>query len=385
MRDLLACRDDIDRIDNQIIKLLEERMDVANDIAEYKLVHNQSIVDATREHAKLVKLRAQAKDLGLPPSYVSDVFKTIIKNTCAQEQHYIVAKANQSSVVRDTSVAYLGNTGSYSHVASSKYLEGFKGNIRFEGCQTFAQIVGLVESGKCEYGILPVENSSSRSINEVLDVIQTTKASIVGELFVPIDHAILGCKHIDLKEITDIYSHPQPVAQCSKWLKDVLPNATIHYTKATSEAMQLIKEKQDPKHVAIGSHMAASFYDLTPLADNIANNIHNFTRFIVISMNSIIVPENIAAKTSLAFSVKKYQPGSLLNVLQEISKHNLNVTKLISRPKINANEDTWEEIFFADIEANASSSAMQDILEDLKPCTNLLKILGCYPNSEHQN
>ena len=81
MRDLLACRDDIDRIDNQIIKLLEERMDVANDIAEYKLVHNQSIVDATREHAKLVKLRAQAKDLGLPPSYVSDVFKTIIKNT----------------------------------------------------------------------------------------------------------------------------------------------------------------------------------------------------------------------------------------------------------------------------------------------------------------
>ena len=157
MRDLLACRDDIARIDTQIIKLLEERMDVANDIAEYKLVLKQSIVDASREHAKLVKLRAQAKHLGLPPSYVSDVFKTIIKNTCAQEQHYIVAKANQSSVVRDTSVAYLGNTGSYSHVASSKYLEGFKGNIRFEGCQTFAQIVGLVESGKCEYGILPVK------------------------------------------------------------------------------------------------------------------------------------------------------------------------------------------------------------------------------------
>lgn len=384
MRDLIDCRNDIDRIDTAILNLLSERMDVANDIAEYKLNHNQSITDASREHSKLVKLRNQAKELGLPPSYVSDVFKTIIKNTCAQEQHYIVAKANQSTIVRDTSVAFLGNTGSYSHVAASKFLEGFKGKIDYEGCQTFSQVVGLVESGKCEYGMLPIENSSSGSINDVLDVIQTTKASIVGELFVPIDHAILGCGHIDLDKITDVYSHPQPVTQCSKWLKDVLPNATIHYTKATSEAMDCVAKKQDPHHVAIGSHMAASFYNLHPLADNIANNIHNFTRFIVISMTSIIVPETIAAKTSLAFSVHKYQPGSLINVLSEISKHNLNVTKLISRPKINANQDTWEEIFFADIEANVSSSAMQDILEDLKPCTNLLKVLGCYPNSEHQ-
>lgn len=384
MRDLIACRDDIDRIDSQLIKLLAQRMDVANDIAEYKLIHNQSITDAVREHSKLLKLRQTAHEIGLPPSYVSDVFKTIIKNTCAQEQHYIVAKANGSTIVRDTSVAFLGTTGSYSHVAACKYLEGFKGKIAYQGCASFSQIAGLVESGQCEYGVLPIENSSSGSINDVLDVIQTTKASIVGELFVPIDHALLGVKLEDLNDITDIYSHPQPVAQCNQWIKDVFPKANIHYTKATSEAMEVVSKLNDPAHAAIGSHMAASFYNLIPLAENIANNIHNFTRFIVISMNPIVVPESIDAKTSLAFSVQKYEPGSLIKVLSEISKANLNLTKLISRPRINANQNTWEEIFFADIEANASSSVVQDILENIKPYTNLLKVLGCYTNSEQK-
>ena len=113
MRDLLQCRDDIDRIDTQVLELLRERMEVANDIAEYKLVHNQSITDAKRELLKLKTLRQKAEDLGLPPSYISDVYKLIMSNTCAIERHYIVAKANNQGIVRDTSVSYLGNTGSF--------------------------------------------------------------------------------------------------------------------------------------------------------------------------------------------------------------------------------------------------------------------------------
>ena len=125
MRDLLQCRDDIDRIDNEIIRLLTERMDVANDIAQYKLANNQSITDAKREHSKLVTLRKKAKDAGLSPSYITDLFKTIIKHTCCAEQQYIIAKANSDTIVRDTSVAYLGTKGSYSHIATIRYLEGF--------------------------------------------------------------------------------------------------------------------------------------------------------------------------------------------------------------------------------------------------------------------
>lgn len=384
MRDLLQCRDDIDRIDTQILKLLRERMDVATDIARYKLSHNQSITDPIREHAKLVNLRTKAHDVGLPPSYLSDLYKLIMRHTCSVEQQVIIAEANKDCVQRDASVAHLGKTGSYSHVAAMKFLEGYQGKIDALGCESFSQIVGLVETGKTEFGVLPIENSSSGAINDVLDVIQNTKAFIIGELFVPIDHAVLATTQIDLDKVTDVYSHPQPVAQCSRWIKDILPHANVHYTKATSEAMEIIKEKNDPRHVAIGSHMAASFYNLLPIVDNIANNIHNFTRFIVISMTPIIVPEPIEAKTSLSFSVQKYTPGSLISVLSEISKHKLNVTKLISRPRIDTGRDTWEEIFFADIEGNLASSAMQDILEDIKPFTSSLKVLGCYPNSEQK-
>ena len=211
---------------------------------------------------------------------------------------------------------------------------------------------------------------------------QTTKASIVGEIFVPIDHAVLGVENIDLSKITDLYSHPQPVTQCSHWIKDLLPNVNIHYTKATTEAMEIVSKLKDPAHVAIGSHMAASFYNLVPIFDNIANNIHNFTRFIVISMTPITVPQSISAKTSISFSVQKYQPGSLISVLSEFSKRNINMTKLISRPKIESSRETWEEIFFTDLEGNIDAPVMQDILEEIKPFTNSLKVLGCYPNSE---
>lgn len=382
MRDLLQCRNDIDRIDTNILELLKERMEVANDIAEYKLNHNQSITDAARENSKLKTLRQKAKALGLPPSYISDVYRLIMSNTCAVERHYIVEKANSKGIVRDTSVAYLGNTGSYSHVASRKYLEGYNGEVKAIGCDNFSKVVAMVETGKTEYGVLPIENSSSGSINDVLDVIQETKASIVGELLVPIDHSILGVNGCSLDKITDIYSHPQPVTQCSNYIKNMLPNATVHYTKATSEAMTIVKEKNDPAHVAIGSHMAADLYDLQAVADGISNNPNNYTRFIVISLNPITVPDNIQAKTSLIFSVKKYQPGSLIQVLSLFSKNSINMTKLISRPKINAQSDTWEEIFFTDLEANASSSVMQDILEEMKEHTSSLKVLGSYPNPE---
>ena len=381
MRDLLQCRDDIDRIDNQILNLLKERMEVANDIAAYKLAHNQSITDSTREHTKLQTLRTKASEHGLPPSYISDLYKLIMRNTCAVEQHYIISKANGSTLLRDTSVAYLGTKGSYSHLATCKYLEAYQGNITATGCDSFSEIAGLVETGKCEYGLLPIENSSSGSINEVLDVMQTTKASIVGELCVPIDHSILGISKIDLKDITDVYSHPQPVAQCSEWIKDLIPHATVHYTKATTEAMEIVENLKDPHHVAIGSHNAGPFYNLVPFVDNIANNPHNFTRFIVISMTPICVPETVEAKTSISFSVQKFVPGSLIAVLEEFSKRKLNLVKLISRPRIEASRDTWEEIFFADIEANLNASAMQDILEDIKPFTNSLKVLGCYASN----
>ena len=382
MEDLSKFRQAIDNIDDNIIRLLKERMDVATAIADYKLEHNQSITDKAREQQKLNTLEKKALSYELMPSYIHDLYTLIMKYTCAKEQHDILSKLNHKPQSRDTSVAYLGTKGSYSHVAATKFFEGFLGKIEAFGCENFEQIVGNVETHNCEFGVLPVENSSSGSINEVLDILQTTKSTIVGEQFLQIDHSILGIKNISLNNITDVYSHPQPLAQCSQWLHNMLPHVRIHYTKATSEAMETVKQKQDPFHVAIASRLAASFFDLVPLFDNISNNPHNLTRFIIIYMTPTLVPLNVKAKTSLGFSVKKYTPGSLIKVLSEIYKHNLNLSKIISRPKIENTKETWEEIFFADLDGNANTEDFLKLLEDLKPLTSSLKVLGCYPSNE---
>lgn len=384
MRDLIQCRNDIDAIDSNILKLFKERMEVATDIAHYKLLHNQGITDTEREIAKLKKLRAQARELGLPTDYISDVYRKIMDHTCAAERQYIISMLNKLDIERDTSVAYLGTVGSYSYLAAHKYLNNYRGKVDALGCSTFSEIVQAVETDRCKFGVLPIENSSSGSINDVLDVLQKTSAVFVGELYVNIDHAILGPQDIDISKITDLYSHPQPFSQCSSWIKENLPQAKVHYCKATSEAMQIVADYNSPCHAAIGSHQAANCYNLIPIVDNIANNIHNYTRFVIIGMTPITVPNNLAAKTSLSFSVQKYTPGTLIAVLNEFSKAQLNLTKLISRPRLVSGRDTWEEIFFADIEANLASETMQNILDKIRNYTSSLKVLGCYVNADRK-
>lgn len=382
MKDLLTCRDEIDTIDTKILKLLKDRMEIAKDIANYKLNNNQSIIDKQREQAKLNTLMHKAQTLGLSSILINEIYSKLMAQTVSFEQSHILSELNKQDVNRDTSIAYLGTIGTYSHLAAFTFLDNYHGNIKGIGCQSFDEIISTVECGKSEYAVLPIENSSSGNINDVLDVMQNTKAHIVGELFYPIDHSILALDTIKLDEIEEIYSHPQPVSQCSHWLKSHLPNVKINYTNASSEAMQKVIELNNKHIVALGSANAAKYYKLHSLVTDIANNIHNYTRFIALSMTPIIVPDIIKAKTSITFSVAKYQPGSLINVLNEFSRHHINLTKLHSRPKESDNKETWEEIFFADIEANLNTPQMQDIISNITHLTSNLKILGCYPNNE---
>ncbi|SPT69972.1 P-protein [Anaerobiospirillum thomasii] len=385
MRDLLECRDAIDDIDQKILKLLKERKAVALDIATYKLQHNQPITDKNRENEKISRLMQMALDLEISPLLVNDMYKIIMAHTVSDEQSFIVDKMSSRNYRRNTSVAYLGTTGTYSHLAAHKFLDSYAGKIQEKGCNSFADIIHAVESGICEFGVLPIENSSSGSINEVLDVIQTTKASIVGELFYPIDHSILCTDPAtDLKDVTDIYSHPQPIAQCSHFISEHMPKARIHYTKATSDAMMLINEKKDKNIVAIGSKNAAIYYKLNSIVSDIANNHSNFTRFVVMSMTPISIPTFVDAKTSIIFTTKKYEPGSLVAVLNEFNRHHINLTKLHSRPREGQMNETWEEIFFADVQANLDTSVMQEIMSNLVEHTGELKILGCYASCEKE-
>lgn len=387
MRDLLDCRDAIDKIDNQIIELLKARQDVATDVAIYKLEHDQKIVDKTREAQKLNVLMGKAIKAGISPSMVREIYERIMRHTVAYEQSYVVEKLNNQEITRSMSVAYLGTKGTYSHLATHRYFEHYEDRLTEHSCSSFAEIVQKVESGECEYGVIPIENSNSGSINDSVDTLQNMQASIVGEIFFPIDHSILSTQvksaqdegaPLDYSKITTIYSHPQPVAQCSKFIKEHLAHAKIVYTNSSSDAMDKVKSLNDPSCIALGSKHAACYYELNPLVSDIANNKSNYTRFIVISATPIKVPLTMQAKTTLLFCVKKYQPGSLINVLHEFSTRALNLSKLYSRPLETQNRDTWEEIFFVDVDANLEIPPMQECLSLLKEHTTHLTVLGCY-------
>ena len=391
MRDLLDCRDAIDEIDSKIMQLLQERQEVARDVAIYKLHHDQGIVDKRREAEKIRTLMDKAITFGISPIMVREIYEKVMAHTVSFEQSFIVDRINGREFARSTSVAYLGTRGTYSHLAVHNYFENYEGRLTEHSCSSFSEIVEKVENGTCEYGVLPIENSNSGSINEAVDTMQSMNASIVGEIFQPIDHSILSTMQapngehdaIDFSSITTIYSHPQPVAQCSRFIKDFLSHAQVVYTNSSSEAMDKVRELNDPHAVALGSMHAARYYSLNSLVRDVANNKKNFTRFIVLSKIPINVPQTMSAKTSILFSTRKYTPGSLINVLNEFSNSHINLTKLYSRPLEARNRDAWEEIFFADVEANLNTPLMQTILERIKEHTTNLKVLGCYISQEH--
>ncbi len=383
MRDLTQCRADIDKVDSAILALLKERLSIAADIAANKLTSGKPIVDAARERSKLSRLCAEAEAMGLPPSMVSSVFRCIMDDTVSFEESHLLQICNGHNLPRKTSIAYLGQTiGTYSHLAALRFVKAFDANPTCRGCSSFDEVIAAVEDGSCEYGVLPIENSSSGGINEVLDLLQLTRCSIVGEIFYKIKHSVLVIPECKRAHIKRLYSHPQPITQCSHWLKEHLPNVEIIYTNSTSEAMNIVAEQQDPHAAAIACEDSAPLYGLHPLYTDLANNKRNYTRFIALSLSPIKVPQNLPAKTSLLFSTKKYVPGSLIAVLNEFSRRKLNLTKLNSRPRELTQSETWEEIFFADVQANLDTAVMQEIIENLKGLTGTLKILGCYPSKE---
>ncbi|MCR5084598.1 MAG: prephenate dehydratase [Succinivibrionaceae bacterium] len=380
MANLKEARESIDRIDSEILDLLGQRLRVACDIACAKSAEGRPVVDHAREGEKLRALGQMAQDRGISPAFVREVYRAIMALTADYEQSFLIASANPRP--RQVSVAFLGAVGSYSHLAAHRFAGEVGAPLEEIPCRSFPEIVQAVEGGKALYGVLPIENSSSGSVNEALDALSASSVSLVDELYCPIDHAILATEGAGLQGITDLYSHPQPFAQCSRWLKERLPGVAIHYTKSTADAMSEVAAMGKGSCAAIGSARSAGFYRLMPLAMDIANNLSNYTRFVVLSPTPILVPAGIGAKTSIIFSVEKYRPGSLIRVLEEFSSRGINLTKLSSRPRLKEDDDAWEEIFFADLEANLDDAQMQEAMARLREETLSLRILGCYQSAD---
>ncbi|MCC2615197.1 prephenate dehydratase [Aestuariibacter halophilus] len=377
VQELDTLRDQITALDGQLLGLLAQRQQLTNAVAETKIKHHIPVRDQQREEQLLVRLLKQGVEHGLDPHYITQLYHVIIEDSVLNQQALLAERANPDSSAPLNRVAFLGDKGSYSYLATQRYFSRRPGELLEIGCQSFADIVHKVESSEADYAVLPIENTSSGSINEVYDQLQHTRLSIIGELTHPIKHALLVAVDTDISSLKTLYAHPQVFAQCSHFLAD-LGNIEVKPCDSTSAAMLKVNELNSPHVAAIGSEAGGQLYGLKAIKSNLANQKENHSRFIVVARNRVNVPLQVPAKTTLVMSTVQ-KPGALVEALLVLKNNNINMTKLESRP-ITGNP--WEEMFYLDVEGNIQDGPMQHALEELKATTRYFKVLGCYPSEE---
>ena len=265
-------------------------------------------------------------------------------------------------------VVFQGVEGAYSQQALQEFCGTRAKSFHVE---TWRDAMEAIAGGDATYAVLPIENSSAGIVSENFDLLTEYQNVIIGEQIIKIDHCLIGLKDVDISGITDVYSHPQALMQCSKFL-EAHPKLEKHSMKNTAGAAKKIKEDGCLSKAAIASALTADIYGLQILQKGIQNHTSNSTRFIIVTGQKVFRKD--AGKISISFEIP-HESGSLYRALSHFIIHNLNMNKIESRP---IQGKTWEYRFFIDIEGNLMDTAVQDAFRGLKEETEGLRILGNY-------
>jgi chorismate mutase/prephenate dehydratase len=273
-------------------------------------------------------------------------------------------------------VGYQGGAGAYSHLAAFQHFADRRESLDCRGYRTFAELTDAVERGKVDYAMLPVENTTAGSINEAYDVLAHAEVAAVGEEVFRVEHVLVALEPLPLAKIRRIASHPQALAQCSEFLA-TLPDCQFESYTDTAMAVARVVRDADPEQAAIASREAARRHGLEVLKSGIANQKENFTRFLVIAPVAASCPLDVPAKTSLVLSTL-HEKAALATCLNILAEHDLNLSKLESRP---VRDTPFEYLFYIDFEGNLADEVVADALEQLAAHSSFLKVLGSYPAS----
>lgn len=374
-------QDEIDSVDQDLLRLMAKRRQITRKVAEYKLLHQRPVRDceSEREKQSLDIIMKNGHQLGLDYQYINRLFQLIIEDSVFLQQN-LLQKASNTASEAQLSVAFLGPKGSYSHIAARAWATKDETHLVEVGCKNFQDIIQQTESGLADYAVLPLENTSSGSINEVYDILQHTHLSIVGELPQWIDHCLLAKQPIALQDSITIYSHSQPFQQCSHFIRR-FPNWKIEYTESTAAAMGKVAASQRQDCAALGSEAGGALYQLKVLERNLANQKQNITRFVILARQPIQVSLLVNAKTTLLMTTGQ-QAGALADVLYVFREKGITMSRLESRP-IPGNPR--EEMFYIDVLANIAEARMISALENIAPLARFIKVLGCYPEQDYRN
>ena len=279
----------------------------------------------------------------------------------------------KNSTSKAAKVAYQGVDGSYSSMAALSYFAQRDMEVDLEGFDSFRSMLEAVSHGTCRYGVLPLENSTSGSINEAYDLLASSSLSIVGEIVREIHHCLLGLAGSETKKLKMIYSHPQALSQCSEFLYGLNHVVAQAYLDTAMAARKIIGEGSVSQG-AIASEEVGQSLGLKVLERNLSNTKENYTRFVIVSRQNETQNRHLNCKTTLVFKTK-HQHGALVDILSHFKTHRVNLSKLESRPQ---RESPWTYLFYVDLEGHRNDAHVCAALHKVERDTDFMYVLGSY-------
>lgn len=377
MRDLPEVRKDLDSIDSQMIDLFLQRMKLADEVADYKTKNHLPILDREREREKLARV---ANSVPMEFRNYAQVLEGLLMEAArAREYEDIGTMSNVGSQIYEAikhepklfpqraNVACQGVEGAYSQIATDRifkhptiaYFDSFEGVFR------------AVEEGFSQFGVLPVENSTAGTVNQVYDLMMEHHFSIVRSTRIKIDHNVLAKPGTEMDQIKDIYSHEQAIRQCHRFLIEH-PYIKVHAVENTAIAARMVAESDRDDVAALSSRACAELYNLNILMHSVQDTGNNFTRFACITKDLTIYPG--ADRTSLMLIVN-HEPGALYKVLSRFYALDINLVKLESRP---IPDRDFEFMFYFDIECPAEAPEFATLINSLGDVCEEFRYLGSY-------
>ena len=376
--ELQELRSRIDEIDAQLTKLFEARMDVAAEIGAWKRENHMPVLDAARERDKLNAIAAESREdmqtytqmlysmiFELSRSHQSDLTRT--PSSLRQEVEQAIEGTPRLFPTAPI-IACQGTEGAYSQIAGERMFKSPK--IMY--FKSFDSVFSAIESGFCQYGILPIENSSAGSVKKVYDLMLRHKFYVVRSCRLKIDHNLLAAPGVKKEDIREIFSHQQALDQCAGYLEQFGPDVKITRCENTAMAAEAVAKSGRRDIAAIASYDCASLYGLKCLESDIQDRGNNYTRFICISKKLEIYP---GANRTTVMMTLPHRPGSLCRALSRFYSLGINITKLESRP---LPERDFQFMFYFDLETSVYSGEFGRMIDDLDSISEEFRYLGSY-------
>jgi chorismate mutase/prephenate dehydratase len=368
--ELQEIRNRLDAVDGALLDALAERHRLVLEVARLKAQGDTRLRDLPREEELLARLADRAHGAGLDPFFVTRLFREVISQSLRVQEEALVRRRD----VAAGRVGFQGAEGAYSHAAALRHFGARGGAAVYRGYDSFEEMLEAVEAGELDYAVLPIENTTSGTVDAAYDLLARMDLSLVGEEVQEVDHCLLALEEVPLVRIRRVLSHPVALAQCGRFLRS-LGDCHVEAFTDTAIAARHVREQQDLSQAAIASQEAGQLYGLKVLQRGIADQAENFTRMVIVARQPATWDLRIPCKTSLVLATR-HEQGALARCLNVLVEHGLNLTKLESRPRPRT---PWEYLFYLDFEGNLADPNVAEALRRTSAHASFLKVLGSYP------